>query len=79
MSRQVALGGVIGFLVTVLFMTVCQKNEPASQPPPQVQRVTPMPVDNRPKALPMPHRPPAAMLPHTLEPLNLEGFDAGRR
>ncbi|MEW5737378.1 MAG: hypothetical protein AB1938_00545 [Myxococcota bacterium] len=88
MSRQVALGGVIGFLVTVLFMAVCQKNEPAPPSPAATQRVdilgpaplAPPPPPQRqvlPVAIPM--KQPSAPLPSISRPLNLEGLDAGRR
>lgn len=84
MSRQVALGAVIGFLVTVILMAVCQKNEPASPTgagPVRVENLQPAQFDQPPHALPapMPIRQPAPGLPSVVRPLNLEGFDAGHR
>lgn len=84
MSRQVALGGVIGFLLTVVLMAVCQKNEPAPPPATGVTRVDnlePAKFDEPVKVLPapMPIRPPVGQLPSIVRPINLEGFDAGRR
>lgn len=84
MSRQVALGGVIGFLVTVILMAVCQKNEPAppaTSGPIRVDNLQPAQFDQPPRALPapVPIRQPAPGLPSVVRPLNLEGFDAGHR
>jgi hypothetical protein len=83
MSRQVVLGGVIGFVLTVLFMVVCQKNQP---PPPvpgvtRVEHLEPVKFDEPVKALPaavLRHRP-AGSLPSVVRPINLEFWDAGRR
>lgn len=85
MSRQVALGGVIGFLVTVLTVAVCQRSE---APPPSessVQRVDHLeparlaPPDRLPVLRPIPVQVPPAAMPRVAQPLNLEGFDAGHR
>lgn len=84
MSRQVAIGGVIGFAVTVLLMAMCQKSEPAAPPaggaPRRVDTLVPVDV-NQPRPLPTPleFRGPPAMVPAAVRPLNLEGFDAGGR
>jgi hypothetical protein len=85
MSRQVALGGVIGFLLTVVFMAVCQKNEPAPPPPAsgvtRVEHLEPATFGEPVKALPAAvlRHPPAGPLPSVVRPLNLEFWDAGRR
>lgn len=86
MSRQVLLGGVIGFLITVVVMAVCQKSEPMPAPPPaggpiQVKNLEPMQLDAPKKQLPvaLPARPPIGSLPSVARPLHLEGFDAGHR
>ncbi|MEW6430387.1 MAG: hypothetical protein AB1730_02660 [Myxococcota bacterium] len=84
MSRQVALGGVIGFLLTVILLAVCKKNEPAPPAgagPIRVEHLQPAQFDQPPRALPapLPIRQPAPGLPSVARPLNLEGFDAGRR
>jgi len=88
MSRQVLLGGVVGFLVTVTFMYFASKRpSPVNSDPPPIQRVDiqPMPAGEAPSAGPHPapipkaFREPMKPLPAAVRPLNLEGFDAGNR
>lgn len=85
MSRQVAIGGVIGFAVTVLLMAMCQKNEPAAPSsvgggPTRVDTLVPVDVNQpSPRPRPLEFKGPPAMVPAAVRPLNLEGFDAGGR
>jgi hypothetical protein len=88
MSRQVIIGAVVGFLATVTLMAVCQQKSssmPNSDTPPAVHRVDdlqPANIDQPGGGVmpaPMPMRAPLQPLPATARPLNLEGYDAGRR
>jgi hypothetical protein len=87
MSRQVALGGVIGFLATVIVMATCQKSEPATQPPEapmKVQVLQPVDLSGTPRRLPAEQvlGQPTGPRPMLVYPGNLQAIellDAGRR